>query len=155
MDDTKDKLKAWVQKADLTLETKGNRIDDNMRRGARVLALTARLDTLDATYKGGTYVRGKDIDIQAQNSAAILRGGKELTPLMGVLKAANLSMRDEEGTAVGLRDNQETFRVTPSTKDFRSPKLNLTTAPTASCCGTSSSTSRRTSTSWQKARPDG
>ena len=130
VDDTKDKLKAWVQKADLTLETKGNRIDDNMRRGARVLALTARLDTLDATYKGGTYVRGKDIDIQAQNSAAILRGGKELTPLMGVLKAANLSMRDEEGTAVGLRENQETFRVTPSTKDFRSPKLNLTSQST-------------------------
>ena len=126
VDDTKDKLKAWVRKADLTLETKGNRIDDNMRRGARVLALTAVLDTLDATYKGGTYVRGKDIDIQAQNSAAILRGGKELTPLMGVLKAANLSMRDEEGTAIGLRDNTETFRVTPSTKDFRSPKLNLT-----------------------------
>ena len=131
VDDTKDKLKAWVQKADLTLETKGNRIDDNMRRGARVLALTARLDTLDATYKGGTYVRGKDIDIQAQNSAAILRGGRELTPLMGVLKAANLSMRDEEGTAVGLRDNQETFRVTPSTKDFRSPKLNLTSQSTS------------------------
>ena len=75
VDDTKDKLKAWVQKADLTLETKGNRIDDNMRRGARVLALTARLDTLDATYKGGTYVRGKDIDIQAQNSAARVRSG--------------------------------------------------------------------------------
>ena len=126
VDDPKDKLKAWVRKADLTLETKGNRIDDNMRRGARVLALNAFLDTLDATYKGGTYVRGKDIDIQAQNSAAILRGGKELTPLMGVLKAANLSMRDEEGTAIGLRDNVETFRVTPSTKDFRSPKLNLT-----------------------------
>ena len=126
VDDTKDKLKAWVRKADLTLETKGNRIDDNMRRGTRVLALNAFLDTLDATYKGGTYVRGKDIDIQAQNSAAVLRGGKELTPLMGVLKAANLSMRDEEGTAIGLRDNMETFRVTPSTKDFRSPKLNLT-----------------------------
>ena len=130
VDDTKDKLKAWIRKADLTLETKGNRIDDNMRRGARVLALNAFLDTLDATYKGGTYVRGKDIDIQAQNSAAILRGGKELTPLMGVLKAANLSMRDEEGTAIGLRDNMETFRVTPSTKDFRSPKLNLTSQST-------------------------
>ena len=130
VDDTKDKLKAWVRKADLTLETKGNRIDDNLRRGARVLALNAVLDTLDATYKGGTYIRGKDIDIQAQNSAAILRGGRELTPLMGVLKAANLSMRDEEGTAIGLRENMETFRVTPSTQDFRSPKLNLTSQST-------------------------
>ena len=126
VDDAKDGLKAWVRKADLVLETKGNRIDNNMRRGARVLALDATLDTLDATYKGGTYVRGKDIQVQAQNSAASLTGGKELTPLMGVLTAANLTMRDEEGTAVGLRDNKETFRVTPSTKDFRTPKLNLT-----------------------------
>ena len=126
VDDAKDGLKAWVRKADLVLETKGNRIDNNMRRGARVLALDATLDTLDATYKGGTYVRGKDIQVQAQNSAAILKGGKELTPLMGVLTAANLSMRDEEGTAIGLRDNKETFRITPSTKDFRTPKLNLT-----------------------------
>ena len=126
VDDTKDGLKAWVRKADLQLETKGNRIDNNLRRGARVLALDATLDTLDATYKGGTFVRGKDIKVQAQNSAAILRGGKELTPLMGTLSAENLSMRDEEGTAIGLRDNTETFRITPSTKDFRTPKLNLT-----------------------------
>ena len=126
VDDAKDGLKAWVRKADLVLETKGNRIDNNLRRGARVLALDATLDTLDATYKGGTFVRGKDVKVQAQNSAAILKGGKELTPLMGVLTAANLSMRDEEGTAIGLRDNTETFRITPSTKDFRTPKLNLT-----------------------------
>jgi hypothetical protein len=126
VDDTKDRLKAWVRKADLSLQTKGNTLDNNLRRGARVLALTATLDTLDASYKGGTYIRGKDIDIQAQNAATILKGGKELTPLMGVLKAANLSMRDDEGTAIGLRDNRETFRVTPSTEDFRSPKLSLT-----------------------------
>ena len=126
VDDAKDRLKAWVRKADLSLQTKGNTLDNNLRRGARVLALTATLDTLDASYKGDTYFRGKDIDIQAQNAATILKGGKELTPLMGVLKAANLSMRDDEGTAVGLRDNRETFRVTPSTEDFRSPKLSLT-----------------------------
>ena len=115
-----------MQRADLLLETKGNRIDDNLRRGARVLALNATLDTLDATYKGSTYIRGKDINVQAQNSATILKGGKELTPLMGVLKAARLSLRDDDGLAASLRDNTETFRVTPSTKDFRTPKLNLT-----------------------------
>ena len=126
VDDTRDRLKAFVRQADLILETKGNKIDDNMRRGARVLALDALLDTLDATYKGGTYIRGKDINVQAQNSATILKGGKELTPLMGILKAARLSMRDDDGLSASLRDNTETFRVTPSTKDFRSPKLTLT-----------------------------
>ena len=126
VDDTRDRLKAFIRQADLLLETKGNKIDDNMRRGARVLALEALLDTLDATYKGGTYIRGKDINVQAQNSSTILKGGKELTPLMGILKAARLSMRDDDGLSASLRDNTETFRVTPSTKDFRSPKLTLT-----------------------------
>ena len=124
--DTPDHLKALVRKADILLETKGNQIDGNMPKGARILSLDARLDTLDATYKGGTYLRGGDIRVLAQNSAAILKGGKELTPLMGVLKASRLFLKDDDGLAVGLRDNTETFRVTPSTQDFRSPKLNLT-----------------------------
>ena len=125
VNDTKDHLKAFVQRADVVLETKGNKIDNNMRRGARVLALDATLDTLDATYKGSTYIRGKDINLQAQNSATILKGGKELTPLMGVLKATRLSLRDDDGLAASLRDNTESFRITPSTKDFRTSKLSL------------------------------
>ena len=130
VDDTKDRLKAYVQQADLVLETKGNRIDDNMRRGARVLALDATLDTLSATYKDGTYIRGRGVRLLAQNAASILQGGKELTPLMGVLKFASLSMKDDDGLSAGVRDNTETFRVTPSTEDFRSPRLNLTSKST-------------------------
>ena len=130
VDDTRDRLKAFVQQADLVLETKGNRIDDNMHRGARVLALDATLDTLSATYKEGTYIRGRGVRLLAQNAASILQGGKELTPLMGVLKFASLSMKDDDGLSAGVRDNTETFRVTPSTEDFRSPKLNLTSKST-------------------------
>ena len=130
VDDTRDRLKAYVQQADLVLETKGNRIDDNMHRGARVLALDATLDTLSATYKDGTYIRGRGVRLLAQNAASILQGGKELTPLMGVLKFASLSMKDDDGLSAGVRDNTETFRVTPSTEDFRSPKLNLTSKST-------------------------
>ena len=125
VNDTKDRLKAFVQKADIILETKGNKIDKNLRQGARVLALDAALDTLDATYKGSTYIRGRDIKLLAQNSAAILRGGKELTPLMGILKATRLSMKDDEGLSASLRENTETFRITPTTKDFSTPVLSL------------------------------
>ena len=126
VNDTRDKVKAFVQRADIVLETKGNRIDNNLRRGARVLAVDATLDTLDATYKGSTYIRGKDIKVQAQNSAAILKGGKELTPLMGTLQAARLNVKDDEGLSASLRDNTETFRITPTTKNFKTPKLSLT-----------------------------
>ena len=125
LNDVQDQVKAYIQRADITLETKGNRIDGNLRQGARVLAMDAVMDTLDATYKGSTYLRGSNIRLQAQNSAAILRGGKELTPLMGILRAERLHFRDEDGIAVSLRDNSENFRIIPSTKDFRTPKLSL------------------------------
>ena len=126
VDDSKDHLKAYVQRADVLLETKGNRIDQNMRKGARVLSVDATLDTLSATYKGNTYIRGNGIQLVAQNSAAILKGGKELTPLMGTLKASSLRFRDDDGLTARIQDNVETFRITPSTKDFLTPKLNLT-----------------------------
>ena len=123
--DTRDGIQALVGQAALVLETKGNKIDKNLSQGARVLALDASLDTLDATYRGSTYLRGKDIRLLAQNSAAILKGGKELTPLMGILKAARWTMQDNEGLLASLRENTETFRITPSTQDFSTPRLTL------------------------------
>ena len=125
VDDTRDGIRGFVRQADLLLETKGNKIDQNLRQGTRVLALDATLDTLDAAGRDGTYLRGKGIRLMAQNSAAILRGGKELTPLMGILKAERWSMQDNDGLTASLRDNSESFRVTPSTPDFKSPKLTL------------------------------
>ena len=130
VNDPKDQITVYVEQADIILETKGNQLDNNLRKGARVLALDARLDTLNATYKGGTYVRGGSLRLRAQNAATILKGGKELTPLMGVLEAGRLTLRDHEGMAVSLRDNTETFRITPSTQDFLTPKLNLTSQST-------------------------
>ncbi len=125
VDASRDRLRAAIPRADLSLETKGNKIDKNLPQGARVLALDAALDSLDATYKGDTYLRGKAIRLLAQNAATILRGGKELTPLMGILKSERLSMQDNDGLTADLRDNTETFRVTPATRDFRTPKLTL------------------------------
>ena len=108
-----DSIDAYIPALKMNLATKGNKINKNMPQGERVLALKADLDSLDVSL-GSTFVRGSGVRLLAQNSAEILRGGKELTPLMGLLKVKRLRMKDSGGLSVGIRDNVEHFNVIPS-----------------------------------------
>ncbi len=123
-----DSLQAFVRQLDARLQTRGNTLDQSMRQGARVLALQADADTLDVTYKEDIYVRGTDLDLLLQNSAEILKGGKQLTPLMGRLRLAGLELKDDEGMALRLRENSERFRIVPATSGQPSPRLSLASA---------------------------
>ena len=120
-----DSLTARLPRLDVNLATKANSIDRNLKKGARVLALKADADTLDVNI-GHMFVKGGGVRLLLQNSADILRGGKELTALMGLLKVNNLRLKDEEGLSLGLKENTETFRVTPATRERPSPRLSLT-----------------------------
>ena len=119
-----DSLEARIPLFTLNLQTKANEIDRNLRKGARVLALKADIDSLDANLKD-MFVRGGRLQLLAQNSADILKGGKELTSLMGILKLGSLRLRDSEGMGLTLTDNTETFRVEPSTRERPVPRLTL------------------------------
>ena len=119
-----DSLTALVPHLALNLETKGNQIDRNLRKGARVLALKADVDTLDVTLRD-MFVRGGKLQLLAQNSAEILKGTRNLSSLMGILKVDNLRLRDADGMGVSLRDNTETFRIEPATRERPAPRLTL------------------------------
>ncbi len=120
-----DTIRAQLPHLEVNLATKGNTIDKNIRQGARVLALKVHADTLDASMGEKMFIRGGKLTVLAQNSADILKGGKKLTPLMGLVKVGSLRLRDAEGMSVSLRDNVETFRVTPATEARPSPRLQL------------------------------
>ena len=122
--DTQDSLTAQLPRLVLDVEAKGNTIDKNIKQGARVLALKAEADTLNITLRD-MFVRGGQVQLLAQNSAEILKGSKDLTPLMGILKVGNLRMRDADGMSVSLRDNVETFRIEPATSLRPTPRLAL------------------------------
>lgn len=125
IDDAPDSVRAYIGTLDADIATRENTLDGNLRKGARVLAAKVGIDSLDVTYKEEIYVRGKDLDLKLQNSADILKGGKELTPLMGILSVERLSLRDDEGMAVGLRRNKERFRIEPAVKSRPTPRLSL------------------------------
>ena len=119
-----DSLDANVPHLALNLCTKGNKIDKNIREGARVLALKADVDSLDVNL-GDMYIKGKGVQLLAQNSAEILQGAKNMTPLMGILKVGSLRLKDSDGMAIALRDNTETIRVEPANKAHPSPKVTI------------------------------
>jgi len=119
-----DSLHASLPSVRMNLATKGNKIDRNIRQGARVLALKAEVDTLNV-QRGGMFVRGAGLRLLMQNSADILKGGKELTPFMGLLKVSSLRLRDNDGLGIGLRDNTERFRIAPATAGRAHPRLTL------------------------------
>lgn len=122
----KDSLRVFLPTLAMNLATKANKIDRNIAKGARVLALKADLDTLDLSY-GKVFARGGGVQLLMQNSAEILKGGSELTPLMGLLKVNNLRLRDRDGLAVSLRDNTDRFRITPASASSSVPRLSLIT----------------------------
>ena len=122
--DTRDSLSALIPGLTLNLEAKGNQIDRNLPQGARVLALKADADTLSVSLKD-MFVRGGKLQLLAQNSADILKGGKDLTSLMGILKLGSLRLRDSDGTSVSLRDNVETFRIEPATDVRPTPRFTV------------------------------
>jgi len=118
-------LHAYFRHMTADLSAEGNRRDENLRKGARVLALKALFDTLDVTYKDDIYARGAQVELAMQNAAEILGGSKGLTPLMGRLKVGALDLKDGDGMTVALLDNTENFRIIPATQQQPSPRLSL------------------------------
>lgn len=122
--DGEDSLSARIPSLQLNLQTKGNTLDNTLKKGTRVLALEADVDTLDVTYRD-MFVRGGRVSLKAQNSAEILQGSQDMTPLMGILTVGSLRMRDSEGMGIGLSNNVETFRIEPATQQRPTPRLSL------------------------------
>ena len=124
VNDAPDSISANIPGLELELQSKANTIDRNLPQGARVLALKAQTDTLSAEY-GNISLNGKDVLILMQNSADILKGGKDLSSFMGIAKLGALRLKDHDGMSIRLRDNTETFRITPASKSLPVPKYTL------------------------------
>jgi len=120
----KDSLSAFLPVLDLELETKGNSIDRNLPKNARVLALKANLDTMDVSVKD-MFIRSGPLQLLMQNSADILKRSGKLTSLMGILKVNNLRLKDQDGLALSLRDNRETFRIEPESEARKTPRFTV------------------------------
>ena len=125
--DAPDSIDATIPALELELATKANKIDRNIRQGARVLALKLNAENLTAKY-GNIGIKGQDVLLLMQNSADILKSRKELTSFMGLLKLGSLRIRDNDGMNISLSNNKETFRIIPASASLPAPKLSLTSS---------------------------
>jgi hypothetical protein len=126
VDMPKDSVHAYIKSISINAATDANKRDKNIRQGARILALKADIDTLNVTYGADVFARGSNLRVRAQNSADILKGGKQLTPLMGILQVDRLSLKDLDGIEMALKGNTERFRIIPPQKGEKSPTIKLT-----------------------------
>lgn len=124
LDYAADSLTALLPSLEMNLATRGNTIDHNLPEGARVLALKALVDTLDVNY-GSMFVRGGKLNILMQNSADVLQGQTDRTSIMGLFRVKNLRLRDQDGLAVGVKDNSQRFRLEPASESRPVPRINL------------------------------
>ena len=115
--DLPDTISAAVDHARIKIAARGNKIDPSMKKGARVLGLSADIDTLNVVYADNTFIRAGGLSLLAQDSAEILKAGTSYTPFMGILKGDRVSLRDASDLGILIAGTQETFRITPAMDD--------------------------------------
>lgn len=123
-----DTLSAFLRGVRVELGSSANRYDDSMDPDARVLMLSAAVDTLDAEYKG-MYARAGRLFAGAQNSADILDDMElslnNVKPFAGYLDIGSISLRDVDSSMVALRGGKEFFTVRPKNGNGNIPVLHL------------------------------
>ena len=106
-----DSLYAWIGNPEIKLGTVSNRVDGALPRGTRLLALTARIDTLYANYGKGILFRGSGVGFVAQNAYKTYRGAAhEHNPIVGALSFSRLFMNGEDSLFMGVVGSENTFR---------------------------------------------
>ncbi len=122
----KDTLEAYLGGVEMELAAKGNKIDDSVEKGARMLAVLMDVDTLSADYKT-MALKGKTFHLMAQNSADILDEKKKASfyPFCGEVSAAGLVLRDVDSSVVAIRNTKNSFRISPKSDNASVPVLRL------------------------------
>ena len=124
---SKDSLEAAFSGVELTLAARGNKTDDSVRQGARMLALSLDLDSLYAAYKDVLRASASRVGVVAQNSADFLdeRKKADFYPFMGELSIGRLRLRDSDSCSVVLRNSSSSFRISPKPDNRSVPVLKL------------------------------
>lgn len=123
-----DTLSALVDGVSVTLGSSSNKYDESMSPDARVLMLSASIDTLNAGYKG-MFARAGRIFVGAQNSADILDDMElslsNVRPFSGFLSIGSAGLKDCDSSMVAIRDSRDLFTIRPKNGNRNIPVLHL------------------------------
>ena len=115
LDDSLDTLSAYLGNINLGLDKAGKM----GRLGADILGLTGTVDTLYATYGYNTIIKGSKLFLAAQNAETTLSEefGSEVKPIVGYLRASNLTMTGQDSLFLSIRGTSNSFKYSARKED--------------------------------------
>jgi len=123
-----DTLSALLHGIEITVGSSANKYDESMSPDARVLMLAAKVDTLNADYKG-MFARAGRFFFGAQNSADILDDMElsltNVRPFSGFLSLGSVGVRDVDSSMVAIRETKDLFTIRPKNGNRNIPVLHL------------------------------
>lgn len=128
--DTADTLDVNIKNIDIDIASSGNKDNEDMKRGERVLSLSATIDSLSARYCNAFDVTLDKFALSAQNSAGIVSEGAEgkYYPFLGTLSIGKMNIADSDSTVIKLRNSSNSFRISPKKKNPEIPVLKLSSS---------------------------
>lgn len=93
----------------------------------RMLALTGNIDTLGVSYQDALTIKGKKLKLSVKNSTEKKNADdtSKIFPLYATLRAEMLSMRDSDGTSLGLDNTSNIIGIFPSRENKKMPLLTV------------------------------
>ncbi len=109
-----DSVDLYLDSLDFCLVTRRAKADEGLTRKSRVLELNAEIDTVSAAYGREIGFQGRGMKLSMTNDAGILNRTDSTVfyPMKGVFSGKKLKLRDGAETSFGLRDTENSFRIT-------------------------------------------
>ncbi len=109
-----DSVNLYLDSLDLCLVTRRAKADEGLTRKSRVLELNAGIDTVSAAYGGEISFQGRGLKLSMTNDAGILnrKDSTVFYPMKGLFSGKRLKLSDGAETSFGLRDTENSFRIT-------------------------------------------
>ncbi len=126
-----DSLYAWLGSPEIGVRTIANKVDGSMPKGTKVMALTAKVDSLYATYGSDMTVRGSGVHAAAQNAAKIecKEHGSEHHPIVGSLELGKVFLSGADSLFAGVIGSENTFTFSQQEKGrMMEPRLSLSSS---------------------------
>lgn len=123
-----DSIYAWIGSPEIRLSTVANKIDGDMPKGTRILALSAKADSLYASLDSTTVIRGRALQFLVQNAAKIRHGreGTEHNPIVAGLSIGKLFFSGADSLFAGVIGSENSFRIYTQEKgEFKIPVISL------------------------------
>lgn len=122
-----DSVNVDIDSLDVKLATVGNKYDEDVREGTRMLAVVAKVGKALVNYRNSFSLEGSSLALMAQNDASVLktRDTSVFHPFGGRLEIGKITLTDSDSCSVSLSKSDNVFKISPDKARPGNPKISL------------------------------